>query len=197
MAETGSRRGAAPNISLILAVVAVVAIGGLIYWLNVTAEPTQVEFVPEDTAAEAEPVTDVPVVTLEELRAELGEFESIEIMMRNQVVNSLLGDQAFWVGPQDNPFLVRMDSAAQATTDAVATNDTVTVRGRIHAMSDSVLNAWEQVGVISGQGQRAVASFAEYFMDANAVSPPGAAGSQGADTAAAGDGQAREPADAG
>lgn len=201
MAETGSRRGAAPNTSLILAVAAVAAISGLIYWLNVTAEPTQVEYVPEDTAAEEEPVTDVPVVALQELRAELAEYETIQIQMQEQVINSLLGDQAFWIGPQDNPFLVRMDSAALATTDSVVVNDTVNVRGRILSMSDSVLNSWEEIGVISGEGERAVASFAEYFMEANRVTPPGAeGGSQDPDTAGAGQaagGPSDEPAGSG
>lgn len=178
MAETGSRRGAASTNSLILATVAVVAIGGLIYWLNATAEPTMVEFTPEDTAAE-EPVSDVPTVTIESLRGEIAEYVNIELEMRDLEVNSLLGEQGFWVGPQDNPFLVMMESSGAAQGGPVAVEDDVHVRGTIRAMSDSVLNDWEERGVISGQGQRAVASFAEYFMNANEVRPAAEGGGSG------------------
>ena len=187
MAETGSRRGAASTTSLILATVAVVAIGGLIYWLNVTAEPTQVELTPEDTASE-EPVSDVPIVALEDLRAEIAEYENIEFEMRGQTVNSLLGDQGFWIGPQDNPFLVMMDSAMASSTDAVEPNDTLNVRGTLRTMADSILDRWEEEGVISGQGERAVASFAEYFMNASQVRPA-AGGGQGGASGSGGQGQ--------
>lgn len=185
MASTGSRRGAA-NVSLILAVIAFVAMGGLIYWLNITAEPTQTQFVPEDTAAEEEPVSDVPLVELEQLRAELEEYVGLEIEMRRLTVSSTLGDYGIWVGPQDNPFLVMQDSSFAAGDVQVSNGDSITARGTIHEMSDSVLNAWEERGAIAGAGERAVASFAEIFMEANSIREPGGGGSQGAaqDTAA-------------
>jgi len=178
MASTGSRRGAAPTMSLILAIAAFLAIGGLIYWLNVTAEPTQTEFVPQDTASE-EPVGDYPIVTLEQLRSELQEYVGFEVQMRGLTVNSTLGEYAFWVGPQDNPFLVMRDSTAFANRMELANGDGVAVTGVINEMSDSTLDAWEELGAIEGQGERAVASFAEVFMEAHSVERREQSGQQG------------------
>lgn len=163
----GSRRGAA-NVQLILAILAVISVGGLIFWLNATAEPTQVEFEPEDTAT-AEPVSDVPIVDLESVRMETSGYLGYELEMRNHEINSLLGDQAFWIGPEDNPFLVKMDSTALEQRGSVETEQTVSVRGSIREMSDSILDLWEEQGVIEGEGERAVASFAEYFLEASQV----------------------------
>ncbi len=42
MATFGSRRGFADRLSLPLMVVAFLAVGGFLYWLNVTAQPTEV-----------------------------------------------------------------------------------------------------------------------------------------------------------
>lgn len=179
MAQTGSRRGAAQNTSLILAVVAVVAIGGLMWWLNVTAEPTATAVVPQQDMND-EPVSDVPIVDLGSLRAETTEYVGLEVELRNQNVSSTLGGRAFWIGAQDQPFLVKMDSTI--TVSQPTNGDTVNVRGIIHEMSDSVLDAWETQGAIAGSGDRAVASFAEVFMEASSVrarSGGGEGGSEG------------------
>lgn len=176
MAQTGSRRGAAENTSLILAVIAFVAIGGLIYWLSVTAEPTATAVVPQDTAEE-EPVSDVPIVDLGSIREEAQGYVGLEVEVRNQSVTSTLGEQAFWIGSQDNPFLVKMDTAMSAPQPE--TGDTIHVRGFVHEMSDSVLNDWEARGAIAGSGERAVASFAEVFLQAVSVRDPSGGGGQG------------------
>lgn len=168
MAERGSRAGAANTASLVLAIVAVLSVGGLIVWLDRTAEPTEVEYEAEDVE-EPEPTSDVPIVELEQVRSELAEYTSLEIEMRDYSINSLLGEEAFFIGSSDNPFLVKMDSQAVERTDGVSTGQTVNLRGTIRSMSDSVLDAWEEAGAIEGEGERAVAQFAEYFLEANQV----------------------------
>jgi len=167
MAQIGSRKGAAEQVSLILALIAFVAIGGLLYWLNITAEPTGTTLVPQDTAQEEEPISDVPIVELASLREQSAGYMNLELELRNQTVASFLGDQAFWIGPQDSPFLVRLPAEAEAPE--LEMEDDVHVRGIVREMSDSVLDAWEADGVISGGGDRAVASFAEIFLEANQV----------------------------
>jgi len=176
MAQTGSRKGAAQNTSLILAVLTFVAIGGLMYWLNVTAEPTATAVVPQQNGDD-EPVSDVPIVDLGSIRAETSEYVDLEVELRNQNVSSTLGGQAFWIGAQDQPFLVKMDTTVSAPRPA--NGDTVDVRGIIHEMSDSVLDAWEARGAISGSGDRAVASFAEVFMEASMVRARSGGGAEG------------------
>ena len=137
--------------------------------------------VPQDTADE-EPVSDVTIVDLGSIRQESEGYLGLEVELRNQNVTSTLGGQAFWIGSQDNPFLVKVDSAVSAAQPG--TGDTVNVRGFIHEMSDSVLDSWEAQGAIAGSGERAVASFAEVFLQAMSVrSRSGGGGGQGADGA--------------
>lgn len=187
MAERGARAGAANTASLVLAIVAFISVGGLIVWLDRTAEPTQVDYEPEDTAA-TEPVSDVPIVDLEQVRTELAEYEDLEIEMRDYSVNSLLGEQAFFIGSEDNPFLVKMDSAAAERTGQVETEEVVDLRGTMRAMSDSVLDAWEASGAIEGEGERAVAQFAEFFLEAHQVRRQGEDGGGGGSGGSSGGG---------
>lgn len=192
MAQTGSRTGAA-NLAAILAVVAFIAMGGLIYWLQVTAEPTQREVpVVEDTQEDEPPLLDVPIVGIDQIREEPTGYVDLELAIRNETINSFLGDAGVWIGPSDNPFLVKLDSTAQANAPELSVSDRVHVRGEIQAMSDSALDAWEAAGEISGEGDRAVASFSEYFLQASEIELARGSGGQGGgsaqDTAAAGSG---------
>ena len=180
MAQTGSRTGAA-NVAVILAILAFVAMGGLIYWLQVTAEPTQREVpVPEETTQDEPPLLDVPVAEIESIRSEPAGYVDIEVALRNQTINSFLGERGVWIGPSDNPFLVMVDSAAYAAAPELAVEDPVHVQGEIRAMSDSILDAWEAQSAIEGEGDRAVASFAEYFLEANDIEMAEAGGASGA-----------------
>lgn len=192
MAQTGSRTGAA-NVAAILAILAFIAMGGLIYWLEITAVPTQRE-VPVAEEEEEEPILDVPVVTVESIREEPSGYVDLEMAIRNETVNSFLGERGVWIGPSDNPFLVMADSATWAAAPELAAEDRVHVRGELRAMSDSVLDVWEEQGAIAGEGDRAVASFAEYFLEANEISEAtgggggeagGAQGGAGADQGSA------------
>lgn len=169
MAERGPRAGAANTAGLVLAIVAVLSVGGLIVWLDRTAEPTEVEYEAEDVEETEAPESDVPIVELEQVRTEMADYEALEIEMRDYSINSLLGEEAFFIGSEDNPFLVKMDAEAVEETGEVSTEESVNLRGTIRAMSDSVLDAWEEAGAIEGEGERAVAQFAEYFLEANQV----------------------------
>lgn len=169
MAQTGSRTGAA-NIAAILAIVAFIAMGGLIYWLQITAVPTQREVpVEEETQEEEPPLLDVPIVDIEGIRAEAQAYVDLELAIRNETINSFLGETGVWIGPSENPFLVKLDSTAQADAPELAVDDPVHVRGEVRAMSDSVLDDWEARGEIAGEGDRAVASFADHFLEANEI----------------------------
>ena len=55
MVSFGSRRGFADRLSLPLMVVAFLAVGGFLYWLNITAQPTEVAVAeePGETASGA------------------------------------------------------------------------------------------------------------------------------------------------
>lgn len=187
MPHTGSRTGAA-NVAVILAIVAFITIGGLIYWLGVTAEPTERE-VPAAEDTQEEPVLDVPIVAVESIRSEPAGYVDLELAIRNETVNSFLGERGVWIGPSDNPFLVMVDSAAYAAAPELAVDDPVHVRGDLRAMSDSVLDSWEEQGAIAGEGDRAVASFADYFLEASEVEvadggSPAGDGQQGAEAGA-------------
>lgn len=196
MAQTGSRTGAA-NVAAILAILAFIAMGGLIYWLEITAEPTEREVpVAEETEEDEPPLLDVPIVGIDQIRNEPDGYVDLELAIRNETINSFLGETGVWIGPSDNPFLVKMDSTAQANAPELAVDEAVHVRGEVRTMSDSVLDDWESRGEISGEGDRAVASFADYFIEASEIEIAGQ-GSSGQSGGGMQDTAAAEGADAG
>ena len=90
-----------------------------------------------------------------------------------------MGNQAFWIElPNQNPFLVRLGSALVQDSVQVQQDQTVTVTGNVHSMSDSVLTAWMADSVIT-EGQRLEAEFATHFIEATQVQARGGQGGGG------------------
>ena len=80
-------------------------------------------------------------------------------------VTSRLGTQAFWIGPDDAPYLVKMSPAMVGSGTEVMVESLVKLVGTVHMMSDSVLTSWEGQGVFSNEGDRIVAEFATSFLE--------------------------------
>ncbi len=164
------RRGdSGASTTWILAVVAVIAVAALIWWLAVNAQPTQIEVAEETGADSAAAAQDagVPVLTLSDFAANTDSLQGHTIRMNGLQVASTLGTQAFWIQlPNSVPFLVKLDSAAVAKGAPLGSGARVSLTGTVHAMSDSVLSAWQQSGAIQGS-QKDEASFASAFIEAH------------------------------
>lgn len=166
--------------TLILAVVSVIAVGAFLWWLSVTAQPTEVKVAETSDSTGSQPAMNATEVSLGQLAAGVDGYRGQTIRIPNMEVASLVGPQAFWVQlPNSVPFLVKLDSAAMAGGARLQTGSHITVTGTVLAMSDSVLNAWVQQGAIT-DAQKNEASFATTFMEGHrARVQPGTTGQAG------------------
>ncbi len=167
MASFGSRSGEAGARALPLMFGAIVVAGGFFTWLFFQAAPVEVEVV-EGGAVEEDFATVVP---LEVFGMDPLAQEGMDIRLDRLGVQDLLGAEAFFVvgiPNQANPYLIKMTPEAVTNDGAPESGATVSVTGMVHAMSDSVADAWVASGGI-GEGNRIVAVFAESFFEARAV----------------------------
>ncbi len=173
MATLGSRRGFADKLSLPLMIVSFLILGGFLYWLSVTAEPTEVA-IAEETTDEGPGAS--AILALDDFLANPeGQLDAV-VEITGARVASRLGTQAFWIGPDDRPYLVKMGpEVIEAGTD-VLVESIVNITGTVFMMSDSVLTAWDGQGVFSNEGDRIVAEFATSFLEAALVEPMGGGG---------------------
>ena len=177
MATLGSRRGSADQLALPLMILAFVLVGGFLYWLNITAEPTEVaiEEAVRETASGAS-----AILSVEDFLANPeGQIDAV-VEVNGARIASRLGTQAFWIGPDDAPYLVRMAPELVAAGGQVMVESVVTVVGTVFMMSDSVLTAWDAQGMFANEGDRIVAEFATSFLEARTVEAEGGAAGAGA-----------------
>lgn len=170
MADSKARRSSAGN-ATILMVAALVLIAGLFWWLSITAEPTQISVVEEDTtSAPMDDGSGAADVTLADFATGPRGFQSLNIRLRDVRVAARLGDRGFWIQlPNNQPYLVHIGDDLAAGGARVGNGDTVTVSGVVHLMSDSVLNAWRSAGVLSDDLQLEEARFAQTYLDARTL----------------------------
>ena len=177
MSTSGAKRGFADRLALPLMIVAFLIVGGFLYWLNVTAEPTEVAIVEEagDEGSGASAILDS-----QDFLASPETHEGQTIEVTGARVASRLGTQAFWIGPDDRPYLVKMAPAVVEAGGSVMVEQLVILRGTVHSMSDSVLNAWDGLGVFGSPGDRIVAEFATSFLEVEEITgQAGGGGGQG------------------
>jgi len=157
MANYGSRKGFADRLALPLMVLAFLVVGGFLYWLSVTAEPTEVVIVEEDTTRESGASA---ILDVEDFLSDPGQYQGRIVEVLGARVASRLGPQAFWIGPDDNPFLVKMGSDLLEAGSNVLVEQRVDLIGTVWMMSDSTLVVWDSLGAFPNQGDRIVAEFA-------------------------------------
>jgi len=183
MADNGSRRGAT-NLGVPLMIVAFVAIGGFMYWLNLQAAEYEASRVVEVQEEPADPGTIEGAVTVaaEEIQLDASPYEGQMVTLPVLPVASQLGTQGFWLEmPNRNPFLVSLNDDLMAQGISATQGQSATVTGMILAVNDSILTVWSDAGTIS-EGDRLAAEFATHFIEAALVrveSGPGGDGGEG------------------
>lgn len=175
MAYIGSRRGSA-NLGFPLMVVTFLLLGGFMYWLYITAEPTEpavveeVDEAPDDFAG--------TTVAAEDLKVGAEAYEGQVVRLAGVAISSTMGAQAFFVDlpASENlpatPFLVRALPEAGAR---LTMGSTATVSGTLMAVTDSIVADWVGAGIIS-ENDRLLVEFATHFIEANQVQTREAAG---------------------
>ncbi len=182
MATLKSRAGAA-KLGAPLMVLSFLMVAGFMYWLSVTAEPTEV-VVEEPEAAL------VNVVSFEAFSAgpveHLGEVVSLEDVQ----ITDPLGYHSFWTNLKDanrTAYLLHLsDSLVADSLVSVSKDMVVTVTGTVTPMNDSILDAWEAAGAFEAAVDRTLAEFAENFIEVTLIempepSEPGEADESGSD----------------
>jgi hypothetical protein len=159
-------------------ILAFLVVIGFLYWLNVTAEPTQVAIVEEDDPRES---TASAILNVADFLTDASQYEGQVVEVTSARVASRLGPQAFWIGPDDAPFLVKMGSDLVTEGPEVALEDVVTLVGTACTMTDSTHAAWDALGAFPNDGDRIVAEFAigSPFLEATVIEGPGGAGEAG------------------
>lgn len=155
----------------------VVVVGAFMYWLGATSEPSAPQVVEAESDAGAN--VEATTVALDDLAAGYSNYVGTRVRLQSVSVASPLGTQAFWTATSNGvPFLVRLGPELVAAGMTVPGGASVTAVGHVVLMSDSVLTAWEREGVISGEGQRLEAEFAQVFLEATYAEIEAPAGSQ-------------------
>jgi hypothetical protein len=156
MAYVGSRRGAADKLTLPLMILSFLVVAGFLYWLNVTAEPTQVVIQEEEepTSSGASAILDV-----EDFLGDALTYDGQLIEVTDARIASRLGPQAFWIGPDDAPFLVKMGPELVEAGQEIPVEERVSLTGTVHVMTDSIHAAWDAQGAFPSQGDKIVAEF--------------------------------------
>lgn len=181
----GQGRGASGRYTWIWMVVAFLMVGGFMGWLAMTAEPSAVAVVEE---AEEEPAAGVVTITTNDLMTNASGLKGQSVSLAEARVVGRLGTQAFWIElPNQSPYLIKLAPELVAGGFAVQSGQVVSVTGRIVTMTDSVLTAWQQEGVITDEGQKAEAEYVlnQTFLEAREARQAGS-------DAAAGSGAAQQ-----
>jgi hypothetical protein len=146
-------------------IIAVLTIGGFLAWLGMNAQPGQVAVVEEVE----EPAIDfgaAETVELADLVVSAEEYVGRAIRLNGLPVSSLLGTEAFWaIAPNGMPFLVKLGDELLERGFAVQDGQALTVIGQIHSMTEAVLDAWEEEGVLRNSDDRMMAEFAISYLE--------------------------------
>lgn len=149
----------------ILVVAALAMIVGFMIWLGLTAEPSVVTVVEEDTAAVGGPVTAA------ELGADAARYHGQEIEVAAVTVARYSSPQVLWIDLPTGPFLVKLSEALAQTAPAEGTS--VSVAGVVLPKTDSVLDAWQQAGAIPDAAERTALEAGTSFLEAVRITPAG------------------------
>ena len=179
MANFGSRRGFVDKLTLPLMILAFLVVIGFLYWLNVTAEPTQVTIVEEEVRSSSGASA---ILNEADFLSAPDQYEGQLVEVTDARISSRLGPQAFWIGPDDSPFLVKMGPELVGAGTEILIEQRVHLTGLVGMMSDSAHAAWDGQGAFPNAGDKIVAEFAigSPFLEISALEVVGGGGDAGA-----------------
>ena len=166
MADTTVERDKGGNLTWLWALLAVLAVIGLMVWLasqDVEEGPVAVE---EESAVVAEgATTGAEAAELTAIAAAPATFEGRPVQVNGVNVAASLGTRTFWADvPGANPFLVVL-APAVANPEAAAIGSTVGLQGTVVPVTPELISEWVQQGALN-EGARAEAEFATHAIQA-------------------------------
>jgi hypothetical protein len=163
MADIDVAQKPAGQSTLLWALLAIVAVGGLMVWLAVQSHRTTTAVVVQETVEERDRASQRarPTVTVE--LSELGANPDGHTGRDVETVTPIaatLGARAYWADiPGANPFLVVLTEGA--AVDDLASGQTITVAGLVVEVTEALVDQWIAEGAIN-EGSRAEAVFASH-----------------------------------
>lgn len=155
------------TLNLPLMIVAFLAIGGFLYWLNVVSEPTDIAVAEEDPRA----ALPMPVpASLAQFTEEPERYQGERVRIPNVRVTDIMGTELFWIALADedeSTYLVQMDRDWIERDLQVLPGDVMTLTGTVHAMTEEVVEAMELAGAFTEEGQRGVVEAQESYLVAD------------------------------
>lgn len=157
MSRTGAVKLATP-----LMILCFVAIAGFLFWLSTFGPAVDQEIA---TGEDGEVLNEIQFVDFAQAtQAHMGQ----EVTIRNVGVTAMIGPRFFWTNTAtDDLYLVFISESALADSLDVSSLRRVDITGSVMALTDSLLNVWEEMGVLRNVGDRAQAEFAldkgDYF----------------------------------
>lgn len=151
------------KLSLPLMILAFLAVAGFVYWLSVTAQPTEIPVAEEE---EEEPALELG---LEVFQTRSAEVVGQRVRLQDVQVAALLGVQAFWFEfPDGNIYLARVGPELAGAGFQLEEGDELQLTGVVREMNDEVLDEWVNQGVIPTDA-RDMAAFAQTFIEADDI----------------------------
>lgn len=178
MATLLKSRAGAGHVGLLLMLAAFLAMAGFLYWLSQVAEPTEGPVEEVQASVEDEGM----VVDFAEFSGGTAAYVGQMVTLRNVTVTQLFGPHAFWTTLSDvgnTSYLVHLSPDAVADSVELASGGAYDLSGIVHAMTDSVLDAWEANGDFVQPNDRLLAEYAIDFLEAAQVAAAADPGSSG------------------
>ncbi len=184
-----SSQSGASRVSALFGVVAALFVGGFLYWLSVTAEPTQL--VVEEDSGGGMDIPGMLAFSIEDFTDEPPDsLVGVTLTVSGMNFLSRVGAHSFFVSLADSmrtPYLIHLSGEIRADSAFVPPGSDeagdlyangMDVLGTVTMMSDSILDLWEEAGAFGSSGDRSVASFAVTFLEAREVAASGGAGAE-------------------
>ncbi len=144
-----------------------VLMGGFLYWLSATAEPTPPPAIDEDRQ-EQDRAPIANLVAIDDLARTPADYVAQMVRVENTDVAQALGDITFFVNTRQ-PVLVRMHPDMVAAGEPIPSGY-VTVVGRVREMNDSIVSDWVGSGSVSA-GNQMLVEFASHYILTEAILP--------------------------
>jgi hypothetical protein len=157
-----SRAGAA-ELGVPLMITSFLVVAGFMYWLSVTAEPTEIVLAePEELFENA--------VTFPDFAAGPGEYVGQLVSLEGIEVGYPYGNHFRWINLPDannNSYLLHFSDSLRADTtfalSSVSQGMTVSVTGAVVETTDSVVDAWEVAGAFKSEVEKLVVHSTYYL----------------------------------
>ncbi len=144
-----------------------VLMGGFLYWLSATAEPTPPPVIEQGRDEQSRgPIANL--VAIEDLARTPADYVAQMVRVENTDVAQPLGDITFFVNTRQ-PVLVRMHPDMVAAGEPIPSGY-VTVVGRVREMNDSIVSDWVTSGSVTEANQMLV-EFASHYILTEALFP--------------------------